>query len=264
MMATTGTPSTPAAQTVVQPTTTGTWRHPRFDEITKRQHATIFDDRNARIILWNGSYFVSSFIVPPMASGWVLFSPIFRLLNTFSPYPFYIMLVLRILLLLNIGVALLPLFRRKDDLADIPLTPSQRVAMGLDPNVATPQIPGSSYVTPPRYARSTPRSSRSNTGDRKPNQSPLSGRSSPLGMSSNSPFSPSASPLLQKAVGGSVATRRLSYDRQSPLGASLFADSSSSNTPGTPTPAPAKASVGLNNRWLYERGRASPGRGLFA
>ncbi|OCL03492.1 hypothetical protein AOQ84DRAFT_400641 [Glonium stellatum] len=257
-------PSTPAAQTVAQPITTGTWRHPRFDEITKRQHATTFNDRNARIILWNGSYLISSFVIPPMASGWGLFSPIFRLFNAFTPYPFYIMLALRILLLLNIGIALLPLFRRKDDLADIPLTPSQRAAMGLDPSIATPQTPGSSYITPPRYARSTPRSSRSNTGDRKPNQSPLSGRSSPLGMLSNSPFSPSASPFLQKAVGGSAATRRLSYDTQSPAGASLFADSSSSNTPGTPTPAPAKASVGLNNRWLYERGRGSPGRALFA
>ncbi|OCK84454.1 hypothetical protein K432DRAFT_345127 [Lepidopterella palustris CBS 459.81] len=256
------TPSTPASQKVAQPTPTGTWRHPQFDEITRRQHATTFTDSNAKTILWNGAYLLGTFTIPSVAHGWKLFSPIFRLAAAFSPYPFFLMLAFRILLLTNIALALLPLFRRKDEIVDIPLTPSQRAALGLDPNLGMPQTPGTTYITPPRYARSTTRSSRSNT------QSPLSGRSSPLGKpvsASNSPFSPNASPLLQKAIGGGAAARRLSYDRQSPLGASLFGDSSSSNTPGTPTPAPAKASVGLNNRWLYERGRGTPGgRGLFA
>jgi nucleoporin POM34 len=76
---------------------------------------------------------------------------------------------------------------------------------------------------------------------------------------SNSPFSPSTgSPLFQKAVGGGSATKRLSFGAGSPLGnSSLFLESSSGATPGTPTPGTGKASVGLNNKWLYEKRRDS-------
>jgi nucleoporin POM34 len=179
------------------------------------------------------------------------------------------MLAVRIILLYSICLQFWPLFKPKDDLADIPLTPSQRAAMGLDPSIMNPQTPEGSYVTPPRYSRSTPRSSLSNNSARRLSQSPLSG--SPIGGSpragSNSPFSPNASPLLQKAFGGGAGARRLTFDRQSPLTNSYFGESSASNTPSTPTPAPnpapAKASVGLNNKWLYEKGRGSPGRSLF-
>jgi len=261
------TPATPAGQTAAKATPTGTWRHPKFDEITRRQHARTFSEQNAKAILVNAFYFFSTFIVPSFASGWIVFSPIFRLTKSMSPYDFYFMLALRTVLLYSIGIQFWPLFKPKDDLVDIPLTPSQRAAMGLDPSISTPQTPGSSYITPPRYSRSTPRSSMSNNSDRKLSQSPLSGSprsGSPLG---GSPFSPSASPLLQKAIGGGAAARRLNFDRQSPLVFSYFGESSASNTPGTPTPAPApapsKASVGLNNKWLYEKGRGSPGRSLF-
>lgn len=190
-----------------------------------------------------------------------------------TPWIWWIIFAIRSLLVVNIGVALLPLARRyyPDDIADIPLTPSQRQSMGLDPNVATPQTPGSAYaspnyVTPPRYQKSTPRSSFSNSADRT-GQSPLSGspRASMAKSTSNSPFSPNTgSPLFQKALGGGSATKRLSYDsRGSPLSSSLFGDSSASNTPGTPTPGTGKASVGLNNKWLYEKRRDSPRSSLF-
>ena len=175
----------------------------------------------------------------------------------------------RLLLVLNIGIALFPLIRRyyPDDISDIPLTPSQRQAMGLDPNIASPQTPGSAYaspnyVTPPRYQKSTPRSSFS-TSDRA-SHSPLSG-SRMAKSTSNSPFSPNTgSPLFQKALGGGSATKRLSFDgRANPLSSSLFGDSSASNTPGTPTPGMGKASVGLNNKWLYEKRRDSLRGSLF-
>lgn len=223
----------------------------------------------------------SSVGVPPQLAILQLLMKITRrpLVRTMQSWPqttFWLSLFVRLIFLYNIAIACLPIIRRylrKDEIADIPLTPSQRAAMGLDPNVKTPATPGSAfaspnYVTPPRYPRSTPRTSFSGSSDQRPSQSPLSG--SPLGMgksTSNSPFSPSAStqsPLFQKALGGGSADRRHSFGRQSPLSASLFGDSSASTTPGTPTPAPAKASVGLNNRWLYEKGRGSPGRGLFA
>lgn len=63
---------------------------------------------------------------------------------------------------------------------------------------------------------------------------------------------------MQKALAGS-AGRRLSFDTNG--------GSSSSGLPSTPTPIPGagKASVGLNSKWLYERGRGSPnGRNLFS
>lgn len=132
--------------------------------------------------------------------------------------------------------------------------------MGLKPS-ASSQTPGSSYaspayVTPPRYSRSTPRSSFSNHGDRPL----LSGSGSPaagLGRStSNSSYSPGL---------GSSANHRSSYGGGgSPFSSSLFGDSGSSAAPGTPTPSTGKASVGLNNKWLYEKRRDSPRSGMFA
>ena len=83
---------------------------------------------------------------------------------------------------------------------------------------------------------------------------------------SNSPFSSSmGSPLYQKAVNGASATKRMSFGGNTPSG-SLFAESgfsSSSGAPSTPTPSTGKASVGLNNKWLYEKRRDSPRSNLF-
>lgn len=175
----------------------------------------------------------------------------------------------RLGLLINLLFALKPLILSyyPDDLADIPLTPSQRLSMGLDPSVATPQTPGTayqspSYITPPRYQKSTPRSSFSIQGS----QSPLSGslRASMANSTSESPFSANhqGSPLFQKVVNGSSPSKRQGFGG-SPMSNSLFGDSSSSATPGTPTPGGGKASVGLNNKWLYEKRRDSPGSNLF-
>ncbi|KAF2191832.1 hypothetical protein K469DRAFT_654988 [Zopfia rhizophila CBS 207.26] len=278
-MATPATPSTPAAQKEVQATPTGRWIHPKFDEITRRQHAAVFDERNVSQIVWNGGFLLASYFISPSISRWALLrtltSPLFGLAKTWTPYSSYIIYAIRLLFIINIIQALWPLFRRyrPDPIADIPLTPSQRQAMGLDPNVSTPQTPGSiysspQYITPPRYAKSTPRSSLSNQSDRKPSHSPLSGspRAGLAKSTSNSPFSPNTgSPLLHKAVGGGSATRRLSYDsRNSPLASSFFGESSASNTPGTPTPGMGKASVGLNNKWLYDKSRGSPKSSLFS
>jgi nucleoporin POM34 len=187
------------------------------------------------------------------------------------PYSEWAIVLVRLAFAVNIVMAFLPLVRRyyPDDIADIPLTPSQRASMGLKADVMSSQNQGSAYaspnyVTPPRYQRSTPRSG-SFSQDRG-SQSPLSGspRGS-FGMStSNSPFSPNTStgsPLFQRALSGS-ATKRLSYGG-SPMSSSLFGDSSSSATPGTPTPSTGKASVGLNNKWLYEKRRDSPRSGIF-
>jgi nucleoporin POM34 len=258
------TPSTPAAQTAAQPATpSGAWKHPKFDEIAQRQYATTFDERNVRIIVVNvallflsayGNTVTSKVKLLEYAAYVPFLFPllIFRLANYFFstpintvvravPYSAWAIALLRLVFAANIVVACKPLIRRyyPDDISDIPLTPN--------------------YVTPPRYQRSTPRSG-SFSQDRS-SQSPMTG--SPRGFAksgSNSPFSPNmstGSPLFQKALGGS-ATKRLSYD------SSLFGDSSSSAAPGTPTPSTGKASVGLNNKWLYEKRRDSPRTGMLA
>lgn len=154
--------------------------------------------------------------------------------------------------------ALLPLVRRyhPDDLADIPLTPSQRSSMGLKPasDPSAYASPASAYVTPPRYSRSTPRSSFSNHGDR-----PLLSSGSPAQSLNRSANGTGYSPGL-----GSSANKRASFGGASPFDSSLFRESTNSSGPGTPTPATGKASVGLNNKWLYEKRRDSPRSGMFA
>ena len=109
---------------------------------------------------------------------------------------------------------------------DIPLTPTQRSLLGLDPTATLSPSPGTQqqYVTPPRYPRSptsrnisplatTSRSPGSNYSTSITN-SPSFGREG-----SDSPGGNlAASPLWQKSLGKSAAMRRSSYGSPSPLG----------------------------------------------
>lgn len=183
----------------------------------------------------------------------------------------YARLSLGILFIYNIAFAIAPAMRPRDNLTDIPLTPTQRASLGLDPTSAPPPNTAvSSYITPPRYPRApTPRNSSSGSRSRSPVGSPASRRGSPLSgrQGSDSPFSPSPSPLWQKAIGGGRDTsRRHSYGSPSPLGPGAGKDLSVLGVPSTPSPLAGRgASVGLNSKWLYERGRASPGgRSLYS
>lgn len=155
----------------------------------------------------------------------------------------------------------MPLFRTTDNLSDIPLTPAQRKLLGLPPSSAPP-TPGSQYITPPRYARTpTPLSGSAGSKGNYSN-SPLAGKGSPTSGSINgSPFSPGASPLLQKAMGGVMnGNRRHSYGSASPLGPGA-SRINVPETPGTPSPSAAKGvNVGLNSKWLYEKGRRNSGQ----
>lgn len=168
-----------------------------------------------------------------------------------------VLLVVQLFFVLNILIALYPLFRPKDDLSDIPLTPSQRSLLGLDPSATPPTGPGTTYVTPPKYrlSRSASPASRS--------ASPLSTSVSPSGhrASGGASFSPSNSPLLYKAVsnGSKEAGRRQSFG-SSPLGRSsplrdTFRESSMGPATPSPTPANKRTSTGMSNKWLYERSR---------
>ncbi|KAF3032382.1 hypothetical protein E8E12_002705 [Didymella heteroderae] len=257
-------PATPQAQTPQAPqlhTPNGTWKHPKFDEITRRQYATTFDESNVRIIAANGALLTASFFADAVTSKVKLLeyaaAPVTALIHH-TPYSAWGIFAVRLFFCLNIANALLPLVRRyyPDDIADIPLTPSQRTSMGLKPSAdrSAYASPASAYVTPPRYSRSTPRSSFSNHGER-----PLLGSGSPAQSLSRSASGTGYSPGL-----GSSANKRASYGGGSPFDSSLFRESGSSNGPATPTPAAGKASVGLNNKWLYEKRRDSPRSGMFA
>lgn len=179
----------------------------------------------------------------------------------YPTYPDLSLLGLQLFFLLNIFVALYPLFRPRDDLSDIPLTPTQRSLLGLDPSAMKPLTPGTAYVTPPKYRVSGSRTA-SPAGR---SASPLSTGASFSGhrVSSGPTFSPSSSPLLYKAVSNKETARRpsLGSSFDSSLGSSSpFTRSSpfkeSNFPPATPSPIGGKrVNLGLSNKWLYERSR---------
>lgn len=173
------------------------------------------------------------------------FSPRFNLhLKTASQYTFLALLALPAL---NIVLALLPLFRPEDTLADIPLTPSQRKLLNLPPSATAP-TPNAAYSTPPRYSR-TPSVGGSVA-------SSASSRASLAANASHSPYSPGPSPLQGKGFRPALAGRRSSFGSPSPLGGGagvkIFETLS-------PSPSGKRTSVGLNSKWLYEKGRRSSG-----
>lgn len=179
--------------------------------------------------------------------------------------------IFQIIPIIQIGFACLPLLRAKDDLSDIALTPAQRQLLGL-PLLSSAPGPDAKFSTPPRYSR-TPSIAGSVGSRGSYTNSPLSGRGSPVvagpGGGGGSPYSPLESPLLTK--GGSVLGngRRSSNGSGSPFdrlngggavssGIGLFGEASP--TPGPVSPAGGKrTSVGLNSKWLYEKGRRSSG-----
>ena len=193
-------------------------------------------------------------------------SPWFQTLNQAAqPLATPILFLLCLLGLYNITTAFLPLVKTKDELADIPLTPTQRKLLGLDPNIKPPLTPGTQYVTPPRYPRSpTPRTispanrSSGNLG------TPIS-RSPSFGREVSG--SPTGSPPWQKAVENARdPARRSSYGSPSPLGPGIGGrEGSVLGAPSTPSPTGRGTTVSLNSKWLYNRGRSSSGeRGVYS
>ncbi len=176
----------------------GSWRHPKLDEIARRQSASIFSQSNLRRAIICIICLALTFYVPSMLPTWARFvttkfvtKAVYEPHRSLSPkelepYITYAMQAVRAFLLINLFFTLSPLWARKDELEDIPLTPSQRKKLGLGPSSA-PATPGSAqYITPPRYARSTSRSASSSRAatvgstyqDRSPSGSPING--SPL------------------------------------------------------------------------------------
>ena len=189
--------------------------------------------------------------------------------QSLQPLTTPLLLLVCLLGLYNIATALSPLVKNTDEITDIPLTPTQRSLLGLDPKLTPPLTPGTQYMTPPPYPRSpTPRNispaataARNTSNYSTPiTQSPSFGREA-----SDSPTlsSLAASPLWQKSLGKSTA-RRSSYGSPSPLGPGYGYGGGNSilGTPSTPSPTNGRgagATVALNNKWLYQQGRSASG-----
>lgn len=265
------------------PETPGNWRHPRLQEITRRQNASTFSDKNVRKIAWNIAAIAAATALIAVLHKYVPFSYVqarsfqssrdtlltyCRLSGNFGSTIGWAYKLFLCVPLFNIGVALLPLARPKDDLSDIPLTPGQRRLLGLAPSSAPP-TPGSVYSTPPRYSR-TPSMSGS-TGSRRSfsamdsasaYRNSTEGNSGGLG-GLGPVYSPAGSPLIQKAMDGARRSSIGSIGSPSPLGKSFGASTSIfGGGLDSPSPSPAngkRSTVALNNKWLYERGRRNSG-----
>ncbi|TQS38247.1 hypothetical protein Golomagni_01255 [Golovinomyces magnicellulatus] len=237
-------PSTPVSQ--ISPSTphTGTWRHPRLDEIVRRQNSSSFDKQNVRRILYNVGGIVAIFYAArKLAEVFPLSLLDSTALKQFTRYSYYL---IQLTLLYNIFTASLPLFRQADDLKDIPLTPAQRKLLGLQP-VSVAAVSVSEYNTPPKYARTSSPLSRSPSNNEKNTM-----LSSPW---NDSPVT-SGLPAIPLSLLGGLSR---GSNQRSSFGSSTLSPvfKGSQDLPGTPTPSAPKVGVGLNNKWLYDRGRNS-------
>lgn len=165
---------------------------------------------------------------------------------------------------------LYPIYRAPDQVSDIPLTPSQRALLGLDPNSTSPATQGTEYITPPRY-RISSSSRRRSSGSWGNSPFSYSGaEDSPTRSHPDSPpFTPSGSPLFHKGIwsGGRDSGRRNSFGSPSPLGRSSIGarDGSSLRAPSTPTPFGKGTSPVMTQKWLFERSRmSSSGSSVFS
>ncbi|KAJ5089123.1 hypothetical protein N7532_007807 [Penicillium argentinense] len=224
-MASRSLPSTPKAAAPVSipasagSDTPGKWRHPQLGEVVRRQNASTFDDKNLRRLVSNAGALVVTWVYGSTFKSYMrhVFDP-----ENHPVYHHLPLLLVQLFFAFNIFIALYPLFRRKDDFSDIPLTPNQRALLGLDPNATPPATPGTTYVTPPRYRVSTSRKASPASANGHSPSSPLSATPGLSGRRvSSGPFSPASSPLFHKAVSnenvarGSV--RRQSIGSSSPL-----------------------------------------------
>ncbi|KAI1084156.1 NPCC-domain-containing protein [Whalleya microplaca] len=262
------TPTTPATPVVDSP---GNWKHPRLQEITRRQSKNNFTEKNIKHIAIDIAVFLAvlgihsllaSFLPPKRSFPYYVWQ--------YTRYFYWTALVIPVI---DGFFQCLPLMRAKDDMSDIPLTPGQRRLLGLPPSSAPP-TPGSVYSTPPRYSR-TPSISGSAGSKRSFSISPASNRSGASNYGSpaagnggsggfNALASP-GSPLLQKAMNGARRSSFGSLGTPTPLGGGLGASLGASTGsffgsvgPDTPSPSSAngkRSTVGLNSKWLYERGR---------
>ncbi|OAA72504.1 Nuclear pore complex component [Cordyceps fumosorosea ARSEF 2679] len=265
--------STPARSTPVKAApasvtdSPGTWRHPRLNEITRRREATTFSEKNIRRIAYNILALLTFWALRALVKLYISpqhFSPSARL------YINWVWTAVQVVPLAQVALACTPLLRARDEMTDIPLTAAQRKLLGLAP-APPPASPSAAaaadlvFSTPPRYSR-TPSIAGSVGSRGSYSNSPLSGRGSPFQNSTTgggSPFSPPVdSPLMPRSGGGGVKLFGSGGGNRRSSSGSPFSASTSVNLlgdPASPSPAGKRTSVGLNSKWLYEKGRRSSG-----
>ncbi|QIX01605.1 hypothetical protein AMS68_007122 [Peltaster fructicola] len=257
------------------PLTPGKWEHPRMAEIKRRQHRTTFDQTHVTRIIGSAMVLAAITFGPGyMSRSCVAIQAIYAqltddslpqaLLRSIPDSTILVLHALQLLLVANITVACLPLLRKKDNMEDIPLTPQQRQLLDLPPmsRPATPQEQAA-WVTPPRYSRSsTPTSMDSLKVNAR--GTPLSARGSPSGgvLSSTPPSSMYAGRMSSGSVyAGSPLSGRATdagKARRDSLGSGRGSPLADKDIFGTPMTKSSRASVGLNNKWLYDKGKVSP------
>ncbi|EXJ60758.1 hypothetical protein A1O7_04911 [Cladophialophora yegresii CBS 114405] len=152
--------TTPKPAAVSTPTSTpGKFRHPSTTEILRRNASSTITERRVKGALTNAAALLASFIFSD-----VYYSSVTPLLSKTglldgSQVSSTVLLLLRLLFCINIALLLRPLLPyapSRDEVDDIPLTPSQRQLLGLAPSTKSPPASGevsASYITPPRYRR---------------------------------------------------------------------------------------------------------------
>ena len=140
----------------------GRFQHPAINEVAKRTAATTFTTRDLELVAGNVAVLVLTFV----STRWIDF--VLDLIVGYTGLDAIpvdraiILLGVRTILLANTFIALrpiLPYFRKPVEINDISLTPSQRALLGLPPaegKASQEQKDGGSYITPPRYRRSSP------------------------------------------------------------------------------------------------------------
>ena len=280
----------------------GKFRHPLTTEILRRNAASSITERHVKGALTNSAALLLSFIFSDVYYGRYVeraceagnpsdSTSINHLLSKtgvldVSQVSSTVLLLIRLLFCANILLLFrpaLPYAPVKDELNDIPLTPTQRQLLGLPPSAqSTPASAGSAtnYITPPRYRRvsnsqfsGSNSESQNKTGDRRSisanySNSPLSTSRYTLGFSptpsqsaiarrtaSGSPFSPSptASPLFHKAISNQNQSQFSYID----FNASTF--SSFGHSTGATTGFGLSRSQSMRERQRPRRGSPEPG-----
>ncbi|KAJ5908314.1 Nuclear pore complex component [Penicillium taxi] len=198
-------------------------------------------------VLWNGAALVLSWTFGNTFKSYT--RRIFDNNHVYNQLP---LLLIQLFFILNILLAVSPLFRPKDNLSDIPLTPTQRQLLGLDPTATPPATPGTTYVTPPRYRLSTSRKASPASANRQ--GSPLS--TTPTLSDRPNNFSPITSPLFHTAVAGRESVRRPSFGSSisSSLGRSNSFGESGMSSIGPSTPSPLAAMGASESKLVFKQG----------
>ncbi|KAL7274956.1 hypothetical protein RUND412_002110 [Rhizina undulata] len=226
-------------------TPTGSWRHPAMEEVTRRNSARAFTDVTFHRLSLNGIAFFSTFLAEAIASHIDVASylPPSPLIKTYGAYFLWF---LRLLFIFNIFESLMRLLRPADEFTDLPLTPTQRKLLGLNPDSPLSENARlASAITPPRYPKSTPTSRSGSPSFGASTSSPTMQRKA---ASTPPPMTPS--PLR---MGGGFG------DRMSSSTGSGFGSLGA----GSPIRVGGKSSLTLGNKWVYEKNIQRKGDGRW-